>query len=420
MGTGADALVGKSLAGYGIEARIGSGAMGTVYRARHPDQPGPVALKVLHDNMGAVTSLRRRFEREARALAKIGHERIVGITDFGVADNLTFIAMELLSGTTLEDELAEAPIDVERALRITRDVLGGLAYAHSLQMVHRDLKPANVFLQRGGGGGELVKILDFGLVKFLSIDEISQEGTLTRKGRIVGTPAYMAPEQITGVSLDARADVYAVGVVLYELLADRRPFTYDRRSELLRAHLCEPVLPLDSVRPGLTVGPALETLVQRALRKDPNERWQTAGDMLAAMEALPPGSVRFESTGRTTGRKRGGTFSGVLSAEELREVADSVASAPGLAIPSTPPPPPVDAAPVEPPLPAASPPEAFDDSTNESIPVGTIPASVTTSSRPPRPRPEAPAAGLTVGAWWAIALVLAAIAAVLWWTLGQP
>ena len=177
--------------------------------------------------------------------------------------------------------------------------------AHAAGIVHRDLKPANVFLAASPQGTS-VKILDFGLAKFLAIDELSSDATLTRKGRIVGTPAYMSPEQITGVSLDVRADVYAAGVVLFEMIADLRPFDYERRSELLRAHLFEKPPEMHAVRPGLTVDPELESIVRKALAKDPAERFANAGAMLRALEALKgvPASVSRVGMSRRERRMR--------------------------------------------------------------------------------------------------------------------
>ncbi|MBZ0117022.1 MAG: serine/threonine protein kinase, partial [Sandaracinaceae bacterium] len=241
-----DDLVGKTLGAYRVDEKLGSGATGVVFRASKEGEP-PVAIKVLHDNLGSISGLKRRFDREARVLAKLHHPNIVAITDFGFEDGHTFIAMELLEGRTLEDVLADSPLPPETTIAYYHPILEALSVAHAHGVVHRDLKPANVFLTKEGS----LKVLDFGLAKMLSIDELSEEGTLTRKGRIVGTPAYMAPEQITGVFIDQRADVYALGVMLFELLADRRPFLYERRSELLRAHLLEPVPRITELRRGL-------------------------------------------------------------------------------------------------------------------------------------------------------------------------
>lgn len=332
-------LIGRTLSGYLIVSRIGSGATGIVFRAEHPDQPHPVALKVLHDNLGSISSLKRRFEREARVLAKLTHPNVVYITDFGVVDGHTFIAMELLEGLTLEEILDEAPLDPDRAIDIVKQVLDGLAFAHDQQVVHRDLKPANVFLTQNPDGSDHVKLLDFGLAKLLSVDDISDDGTLTRKGRIVGTPAYMAPEQITGVSLDVRADVYSLGILLYELLADRRPFLSERRSELLRSHLLDPVPPLSEARKALVVHPMLEAIVRRALEKDPASRYANAAEMRVAMDALPPHPARIDKERRApVERSRTGATSEIISVHERRLASEAIDRKPAPAAPAPAPP----------------------------------------------------------------------------------
>jgi len=397
-----DDLIGRSLDGYKVEYRLGAGATGVVFRARHAGQMAPVALKVLHDTLGTITSLKRRFEREARVLSKLEHPNIVHITDFGVTDGLTFIAMELLEGLTLEDVLDEAPVDPDRAIDIAAEVLEGLAYAHDQHVVHRDLKPANVFLCLGGRGGDptkdAVKLLDFGLAKILSDDEVAEDGTLTRRGRIVGTPAYMAPEQITGVSLDVRADVYALGVLLYELLADRRPFLSERRSELLRAHLLEPPPPLAVAREGLVVHPELEGLLMKALAKDPSERFANGRDMLAAVRRLPPKAARFgPEVTPTTVRTRAGATSEVISESERRRASAEIpAVAPPASTPPPPiaPPPPVVVATPRPPPPAAAP---------AAAPVAIEPAQ----------------GGLPTLVLYGIAAALFAVAAALLWAIEQ-
>ncbi|MCA9579406.1 MAG: serine/threonine-protein kinase [Polyangiales bacterium] len=320
-----DSLVGTKLGGYSIEKRLGAGATGVVYQATPPGGGRPVAIKVLNDNLGHISALKRRFEREARALAKLKHPHVVHISDYGVDNDVTFIAMELLVGETLEDVLQRAPIDPLRAVGVTLQTMRGVAFAHENGIVHRDLKPANIFLRQVAGGIDVVKVLDFGLAKFLEVDELSQDATLTRKGRIVGTPAYMAPEQITGVSLDVRADVYAAGVVLYEMLADQRPFSYERRSQLLRAHLFEPVPRIERIRPGLWVHQDLERLILRALEKDPARRYADGGEMLQALQALPPEPCSFQEQRRDGVRSRTGSSSAVvISAEERLAVTTGI------------------------------------------------------------------------------------------------
>ena len=405
-----DSLIGRELDGYLIQSRIGAGATGVVYRASHPDLPRPVAIKVLNENLGHIRSLRRRFEREARALSKLTHENVVNITDFGVVEDVTFIAMELLEGDTLEDLLQEAPIQPERALHIAHEMLEGLAFAHDRQIVHRDLKPANVFLRASPGSGEEVKILDFGLAKFLSIDELSQDVTLTRKGRIVGTPAYMAPEQITGVSLDVRADVYAAGVVLYEMLADRRPFDYDRRSQLLRAHLFEPVPAMSKVRPGLRVDSALEALVLKALAKDPTERYPDARGMLEALTALPEDAAVVARARMPKARRRIGATSVVISAEERHAATTGLGDDSGI-IPEV-----VGGdddrgnvseTDVDPPREGRS--EILDSRT----PLGSLPPEPPSSDMIQLTRGESGRGWLT---WLVVALVLAGVGGLVYWT----
>jgi eukaryotic-like serine/threonine-protein kinase len=312
-------LAGASLGAYVIREQIGSGATGVVYRGQ--DASGrAVALKVLHDNLGSISGLERRFSREARVLKKLAHPNIVEVLDFGVEDGRTFIVMELLEGITLEQSLEDGPLEPPVAVRYYDPILRAVAEAHDGEVVHRDLKPANVFLTKSGA----IKVLDFGLAKMLSVDELSQEGTLTRRGRIVGTPAYMAPEQITGVFIDVRADVYALGVMLFELLADRRPFLYERRSELLRAHLLEPVPKITEVRKGLWVHADLEHILLRSLAKDPGDRYANAREMHAAISALSGEVVRLDYDGvRPTKRTRTGTSSAVISDSERKAVSES-------------------------------------------------------------------------------------------------
>lgn len=309
-------LVGKELNGYRVMSKLGSGATGVVYRAQHPLQERPVALKVLYENIGSISSLQQRFEREARVLAKLDHPNIVNISDFGVKDGYTYIAMELLVGKTLEQELQEHPIDPELAIEILKRVCEGLSFAHEIQVVHRDLKPANVFLIPKRGGKMDVKLLDFGLAKMLSVEQSEDEVTLTRRGRIVGTPAYMAPEQITGMKLDVRADVYAAGVLLFEMLADRRPFVAEKRADLLRAHVLEAPPRMSDIRTGLVVHPDLEAIVDRTLEKEAVKRFANAGEMLRALEALPNHPVQLDKVIVRTGDRESTTSELIDSGEQ--------------------------------------------------------------------------------------------------------
>lgn len=305
---------------YVLGKRIGSGATGVVHEATGVSGEGRYAIKLLQDSVGHLSDLRRRFSREARALSKLDHEGVVEIVDVGVDGETPFIVMEFLEGTTLEELLDDDPIEPSLGVSVVKSILEALAYAHERDIVHRDLKPANVFLV---GDERRVKVLDFGLAKFLSADEFDAEGTLTRRGRVVGTPAYMAPEQISGISLDVRADVYSCGVLLFELLADRRPFDYERRSKLLRAHLFEPVPRLSDVRHGLRVDEKLEDVIRRALSKDPAQRFDDGAAMLAALEPFDGAAVELVETARLVPRSAAGTSSVLIESGERDEVSSS-------------------------------------------------------------------------------------------------
>ncbi|MCA9609964.1 MAG: serine/threonine protein kinase, partial [Myxococcales bacterium] len=208
-----DPLIGRVLdQRYRIETVLGAGGVGVVYRAEHTGLRRPVALKVLRHGFEENPHLRRRFEREARVLSQLSHPNVVALTDYGIADGLPFLVMELLEGRTLEDLLEEEGPPAPRvALDIVRAVVRGLAFAHDRSVLHRDLKPGNVFLQSLPDDPHHVKLLDFGLAKLLVDEETSsgEEPTLTKAGTIVGTPAYMSPEQASGGRVDPRSDVYS-------------------------------------------------------------------------------------------------------------------------------------------------------------------------------------------------------------------
>lgn len=274
---------------YRIEGKLGTGGIGVVYRAVQLPLARPVAVKVLHEDLTTLAELRARFEREARVLSALTHPHVVSISDYGIDDDRPFLVMELLEGQTLEEIVREDPIEPDRALAIARQILRGLAFAHSKGIAHRDLKPANVFLSRMPDASEHVKLLDFGLARMVQTgDDAEEHPTLTTRGVVFGTPAYMSPEQASGSDVDERSDVYSAGVLLFELLAGRRPFLGDTRAELLRAHLMAPVPRLASVRPELRVSPELADVIDVAMAKEPGERYSDARDMLAAIDAIEP------------------------------------------------------------------------------------------------------------------------------------
>ncbi len=301
-----DPLIGRKLDGrYEVLERLGSGGAGVVYRGRQAHLGRFVAIKVLHQDTAASPEWRLRFEREARALSVLAHPNVVPVTDSGVDGDVPFLVMELLEGKTLGDLIKEGPLPLQRALDIARQTLRGLAFAHGKGIVHRDLKPANVFLQALPDQADHVRLLDFGMVKFLEGSSSRTLAEVTGVGVMIGTPAYISPEQVRSAPADARTDVYAAGVLLFELLAGRRPFVADSYEGYIGAHLTQPVPSLAKLRPGLAGAPLLQAVLDRAMRKKPAARFKDADAMLAALEdvvaRLPAAAF---SDGRAEARRK--------------------------------------------------------------------------------------------------------------------
>jgi serine/threonine protein kinase len=293
----ADPFLGQRIDGrFKVEAFLGAGTVGSVYRARDLTSGGQVALKIW--NGAALTDQTRgRFMREAMALSTLHHPNIVEVQSYGAVEQLPYVAMEYLDGEPLEALLKDGqPLAAGLAYDVITQILQALAYAHGLGVVHRDLKPDNVMLLRGGQTPRRVKLLDFGLAKFLSPEDDPVKGeALTMLGMVMGTPLYMAPEQAAGRSVDARVDVYAAGCVLFEMLAGRPPFLGDSNAEIFRAHMLSPVPRLAELRSDVRVVAGLQALLERALAKEPEERFAHAGQMLEALSALPTPILRLPS-----------------------------------------------------------------------------------------------------------------------------
>lgn len=270
---------------YQLEAEIGAGGLGSVYRALQTKLARRVAVKLLHESMFASDVTRARFEREARALAALEHPNIVSILDYGVADGQPYIVTELLEGETLAQRLQAGSLPLGAVMRFADELLDALAFMHEAGVVHRDLKASNVFLQRVHGG-ERVKLLDFGLAKTTVLGPGAQgDATLTRDGTVVGTPAYMSPEQATGDVVDARSDVYSVGVLLYQMLTGRLPFEGDAIDQV-RSHLVEPVPALALRSASRELAAALEELIKRAMAKRREDRFANARQMVQALSVI--------------------------------------------------------------------------------------------------------------------------------------
>ncbi len=295
--TPAEAFVGRTIAGkYQLIAKVGEGAMGAVYRA--VDATGqPCAVKMMHAQAVADPALRTRFEREAKALFTLRHPNVLEVRDYGVELGLPFLVMELLEGRTLEEMIVEHTPDPQTGIELAKQVLRGLAYAHQQGILHRDIKSENVFVTWDGSAYRCI-LLDFGLVK-LDDTKFGPAQKLTMAGSIMGSPAYMSPEQGTGDVVDARSDVYAMGVVLYELVTGAWPFEAESQVEMFRMHLIDAPPPLESKREHLVVRPELEALAQKALAKKKADRFDDAGRMLAALEAIAAPAAWLDPTGRS-------------------------------------------------------------------------------------------------------------------------
>src|SRR5262245_35139137 len=274
---------GARLGPYEIEALLGAGGMGEVYRAKDARLDRIVAIKVLTAHVDPAR--RQRFEREARAVSRLSHPHICALYDVGEQDNLHFIVMEYLEGETLSDRLRRGPLPINHALRYAIEVADALDHAHRQGIVHRDLKPANIMLTRAGA-----KLLDFGVARLQTTEvaaagsltaHVTQTQSLTEEGTILGTLQYMAPEQVEGRETDARTDIFALGVVVYEMTTGKQAFDGASRASLIAAILEHDLPPLSAARasagsalgPESVAPPLLDQVVSRCIAKDPDERW---------------------------------------------------------------------------------------------------------------------------------------------------
>ena len=277
-------MIGRTLAHYRIVSAIGAGGMGEVYRAIDSKLGRAVALKVLPAAMAGDPERLARFEQEARAVAALNHPHIVTLYSVEQADGINFLTMELVEGDSLAAAIPEKGLPLDRILALGTALAGALAAAHDKGIVHRDLKPANVMVTSDGR----VKVLDFGLAKDLRPAGIT-DATMTAAGQtqagvVMGTPAYMSPEQLGGRAVDHRTDIFSLGIMLYQMASGRRPFSGESSLELASAILRDAPRPLGETRPELPA--ALGQVVQRCLEKDRDRRIQTAGEVVAALNGI--------------------------------------------------------------------------------------------------------------------------------------
>lgn len=281
---------GKQLGPYQITGPAGAGGMGEVYKARDTRLDRDVAIKVLHTRVAENPDLKERFEREAKVIAGLNHPNICVLHDIGVEGDVDFLVMEYIEGETLSERLSKGPLPAELLLSTAIQIADALDKAHKQGLVHRDLKPGNVMLTKEGA-----KLLDFGLAKFTPesgfVDDLTSGQTrttpLTTQGAIIGTLQYMAPEQLEGVEADARSDIFSFGAMLYEMAAGAPAFAGKSRASLIASVLKEEPTPVSQIQPLIPV--SLELVIKQCMVKDPDQRWQSAGDLKRSLVLISEG-----------------------------------------------------------------------------------------------------------------------------------
>jgi eukaryotic-like serine/threonine-protein kinase len=275
-------MIGKTLGHYQITEKLGEGGMGVVYKARDTHLDRFAALKVLPFEKVSDPDRKRRFIQEAKAASALNHPSIITIYDIDQADGIDYIAMEYVAGKTLDELIPRKGLRLSPALKYAVQIADALARAHGAGIIHRDLKPSNVMVDEHG----LVKVLDFGLAKLTETSgpEAETAATRTGSGTILGTAAYMSPEQAEGKHIDTRSDIFSFGSMLYEMLTGQRAFRGDTRASTIASILREDPKPISQVSEGLPRD--AEQIVRRCLRKDPEHRFQTMGDLRVALEEL--------------------------------------------------------------------------------------------------------------------------------------
>jgi eukaryotic-like serine/threonine-protein kinase len=265
---------------YRLLALIAKGGMGSVYRGERVGLGRPVAIKFMSAAFARDPQLVKRFEVEAHAMSKLSHPNCISVIDYGV-DRLPYLVMDLVEGVSLRTLLERGPLPARRAIAIARQVLAALSHAHTQRIIHRDIKPENIVVGQKPGIEDHALILDFGLAKLLG-----SQANLTQ-GMALGTPNYMAPEQMGVGTVDERTDIYAVGIVLFEVLTGKKPFDHDQLGEVFRRQLNMPPPPLRQARPDQGFSPTLESVLLRAMAKAQTGRFASAADFATALEATP-------------------------------------------------------------------------------------------------------------------------------------
>ncbi|MFD0000599.1 serine/threonine-protein kinase [Nocardia sp. NPDC127526] len=333
---------GAVFAGYRIERVIGSGGMGTVYLAAHPRLPRYEALKVLAVPADAGADYRARFVREAELVAGLDHPNIVAVRDRGIEHGYPWIAMQFVDGTDAGELIRRSPgaIPAPTAVHIVTEAARGLDAAHRAGILHRDVKPANLLVEPGYGGPDRVYVTDFGIAKTAAGNTV-----LTEAGAVLATIAYAAPEQLSGGRIDQRADVYALGCTLYELLTGAKPFPRPTVAAVMHAHLSDPPPRVSERNPAL--GRAIDAVIARALSKDPEHRYRRCEDLAAAAamalgsrHAAPQPAARPRTPLPKTWRRRAlvaGSIAAVVVVAGVTALVRNAADSPGTSAGTSPP-----------------------------------------------------------------------------------
>jgi hypothetical protein len=322
------ALVGAMLHDrYRVDSLLGSGGMGAVFKGHHVGLDRDVAIKVLHPEFGRDPSVGKRFEREATSASRLDHPNCVRVTDFGTTETgTTYLVMELLSGAELKDRLGQ-PWAPQAAIATAKQMLAGLEHAHHFGIVHRDLKPENVYVTKDYRGEEVVKLVDFGIAKLLDEQGVEK---LTRQGVVFGTPRYMSPEQAAGGKIDERTDLYAFGLIFYEMLAGHGPFEAEDTAQVLRMQIMAPPPPLPDSVPA-----PLAKVVEKLLEKSKSDRYAHARDVVAALDQIATlgevavGSVSSAAASDSLARARVAGPQAARSGAAWQPAAAAAASAAG-------------------------------------------------------------------------------------------
>lgn len=278
--------MGSVLAGrYEIISEVGRGALGVVYKARHLVMEKTVAVKILFADVEKDETTFLRFQREAQAASSMSHPNIVTVYDFGVSDGKTpYLVMDFVEGVNLKDVIARhGRLSIDRSVSIFLQMCSALEHAHSKGILHRDIKPENVVLLHTAWNPEFVKLVDFGIAKYVN-EPTTASRKLTMEGQVLGTPAYMSPEQVMGDKLDARSDIYCMGVLMYNVITGKLPIVGSTSTDTMSRHITDQPIEFHIACPELKIPFRLQRTIMKALKKHPQDRHQTMKELYIELE----------------------------------------------------------------------------------------------------------------------------------------